>query len=110
MPTSPKHHEPFDLDSLERDDAVKEPFEFTLNGHRFLMGDPQEIDYRDLLAVYRSANSGDFEEAMGRLLDGDGRETFFEQRVPTWKLAKLFDAYIKHYGLPSPGERRALPR
>lgn len=93
-----------DLDALEREDRAL-PFRFLLNGNSYLLSDPQEIDWQDLLAAMASP------QMFFRLvLPADQRESFFTSKVPSWKMRKLMDRYNDHYGLPSLPNAGGLPR
>ncbi len=93
------------LDTLEREGAAPEPFSFLHNGRRYTLLDPKEIDWQDLI----SALSNPF-VFFSVTLPGADQAVFLESKMPAWKLNKLIDRYIEHYGLPSLGEAGALPR
>lgn len=93
------------LDDLEREGGSPKPFDFILAEQRFLLSDPQEIDWQDLM------------DAMGNpvmffrlVMPPEDQSIFFRTKIPSWKMNALMKAYQTHYGLPSPGERGALPR
>lgn len=92
-----------DLDSLERE-GTKEPFTFQHLGKRYMMSDPQEVDWQRLMIAMK-----DPVYFMSLVLPADDREQFFDADLPTWKLNKLMAAYTKHYGLPTPGEAAGSP-
>lgn len=79
------------LDELERES--KEPFSAVIDGHRFTMKDPQEIDFKDLLSIEHPANF--FKYA----LDDDAKKILAEATVPGWKFEALLKGYMEHYGL-----------
>lgn len=92
------------LDELEREEAPEE-FSFIHNGRRFVLADPEEMDWRDIVDAlghpelfFRAA-----------LAEGD-REDFFAKKMEAWKLAALVKRYREHFGLPDPGEFAALSR
>lgn len=92
-----------DLDALEREGAVAEPFTFQHLDHVYTMIDPQEIDWQDLLSGLR--NPGLFVRyAMGL----EDQKKFFGEKVPAWKMNKLMEAYQTHFGLPDLGNANAL--
>ncbi len=93
-----------DLDALEREGGSPVPFVFQLSGKRYLLSDPKEIDWQDLVSALSSPYM--FFKLM---LPADDHEQFFSTKVPSWKLNALVEAYIKHYGLPNAGESNALP-
>lgn len=93
-----------DLDSLERENRPL-PFRFLLGGKSYLLSDPQDIDWQDLLAAMSSP------QMFFRLvLPADQRETFFAATVASWKMRKLMDRYNDHYGLPNLPNAGGLPR
>lgn len=84
-----------DLDSLEREGA-QGPFDFVLEHKRYLLSDPQEVDWQDLIAALSNP------VMFFRLtLPAEDRVQFFTTRIPTWKMHKLINAYLEHYGIPS---------
>ncbi len=94
-----------DLDTLEREGGSPTPFVFVLDGKRYLMSDPREVDWQDLVSAL--TNPFIFFKLM---LPPDDQTTFFTAKIPSWKLNKLIDSYVAHYGLPTSGESPALPR
>jgi hypothetical protein len=94
-----------DLDKLEREGGSPKPFDFVLEGKRYIMADPQEIDWQDLLSAM--SNPVMF---FRMVLPADDQRTFFRTRLPAWRMNKLMSAYQDHYGLPSQGNPNALPR
>lgn len=93
-----------DLDSLEREGGSPLPFVFQLGGKRFMLSDPKEIDWQDLITAL--TNPYVFFKLT---LPPDDQEAFFSSKVPSWKLNHLVEKYIEHYGLPTGGEASALP-
>jgi hypothetical protein len=93
-----------DLDKLEREGAPK-PFDFVLDGHRYLMSDPQEVDWQDMLAALQNPVM-----FFRLVLPADDQQQFFRTKLPAWRMNKLMQAYQDHYGLPSAGNVGGLPR
>lgn len=93
-----------DLDAMEREGAPT-PFDFVLSGKRYLMSDPQEVDWQDLIAAMSSPSM-----FFRLVLPAEDRQQFFEARCPTWKMNKLMQAYLDHYGLPTGPNAAGLPR
>lgn len=90
------------LDTLEREGGAREPFVVVLASKRLLLSDPQEIDWQKLLTALRDPH------VFFRLIvPPDDHELFFGAEMPGWKMNKLMEAYMAHYGLPSPGEANA---
>jgi len=94
----------FDLDALEREGAVAEPFRFQFEGEQFEMLDPQDIDWQNLLSGLR--NPALFIRFAMPL---ETQKKFFSKTVPAWKMNRLMEAYQKHYGIPDLGNANALP-
>lgn len=92
-----------DLDSLEREGAVAQPFRFTHNSRSYTMIDPQEIDWQDLISGFR--NPALF---VRFAMSAEDQREFFASRVPAWKMNKLMEGYQKHYNLPDLGNLSAL--
>jgi hypothetical protein len=93
----------FDMDALEREGAVPEPFTFQYEGATYHMLDPQEIDWQNLLSGLR--NPALFVRFAMPL---DEQRDFFARQVPSWKMNKLMAAYQDHFGLPDLGNANAL--
>lgn len=93
----------FDLDALEREGVVAEPFTFQYDGEQYRMLDPQEVDWQDLLSGLR--NPALFVRFAMPL---DQQKDFFAKRVPAWKMNRLMKAYQEHYGIPDLGNANAL--
>jgi hypothetical protein len=94
-----------DLDTLEREGGSPIPFVFQLSGRRYLLADPKELDWQDLVSGL--TNPYIFFKIS---LPPDDQQEFFKTKLPSWKLNHLIEQYIKHYGLPQVGESDALPR
>lgn len=92
-----------DLDALEREGAVDEPFTFRYKERDYEMIDPQEIDWQDLLSGLR--NPGLF---VRFAMSNEDQKNFFGERVPAWKMNALMQAYQEHFGLPDLGNANAL--
>jgi hypothetical protein len=94
-----------DLDSLEAEDSY-EPFIVHVDGQRFQLKDARELDY--IVLEYAEQSPQNFFHAA---LGDESFAKFRKIEIPQWKVAKLMDAYRKHFGLTeSAGEVRALPR
>ena len=92
------------LDTLERETGPRPPFTFLHQGKVYGLVDPDEMDWQDLLIASRNPT---YMFAKGLTADSDG---FFATQMPTWKMNALQAKYLEHFGLPTPGERNALPR
>lgn len=92
-----------DLDGLEREGAVLEPFTFQFDGETFQMLDPQEIDWQNLLSGLR--NPALFLRFAMPVAE---QSKFFAKQVPAWKMNKLMEAYQNHFGIPDLGNANAL--
>lgn len=79
------------LDEMERDGKV--PFAAVINGHRFEMKDPHEIDFKDLMTIEHPANFLKF------ALDDEAKKILAEEYVPGWKFNRLIEDYMKYYDL-----------
>lgn len=93
-----------DLDKLERE-GTPAPFDFILNERRYIMSDPQEVDWQDLMAAFSNPHM-----FFRLVLPPEDRSTFFDQRLPSWKMNKLVASYQDHYGIPPLPNAGGLPR
>ena len=95
-------HVDLNLDTIERESTqVKQPFSFVIGGHRFVLNDPAELDWQQLLEI-------DDPIAFFRYcMPQEQKETFKELRVPGWKLGKVIEGFQKHYGLGDKGNGAA---
>lgn len=96
-----------DLDSLERGtDAGRPPFVVNVNGRKIALTDPQEADWIDLAAI-----EDDPVRFVGLCIEDDAdRDHFYETRIEAWKVNKMIQAFMKHYGVTNRGNRGASPR
>lgn len=85
-----------DLDALERENAPA-PFTFRHDGRRYLLRDPQDIDWQELMLAID--NSFQFFRSV---LPADDQQQFFAAKMPSWKMKALMERYQQHYGLPDP--------
>lgn len=92
------------LDTLEREGAPV-PFDFIHDGKRFLLSDPKELDWQDVISAMSNPHM-----FFKLVLPAEDRRAFFESRMPTWKMNILMERYQDHYGLPSVPNAAGLPR
>lgn len=93
-----------DLDLLERESAPR-PFDFQLQGKRYMMSDPQEVDWQDLISALQNPHM-----FFRLVLPPEDRTEFFTTHLPAWKMRILMQRYQDHYGLPSFPNADGLPR
>lgn len=89
------------LDAVERDNAP-EPYKFTLGGKVWIAVDPLDIDWRDLADL----NVNDLRQVMKTMLP-DRFDEFNKIKLPAWKVNRLAQDIIDHYGLMNLGEDNA---
>lgn len=94
-----------DLDALEREGGTPPVFDFIHSGRRYILSDPQEVDWQSLILAM--SNPVRF---LQMVIPPEDHDSFFSSPLATWKMNALMDRYLKHYGLPTPGEAGALPR
>ncbi len=89
-----------DIDALERDDAAP-PFKITLDGSEYTLTDPAELPWKVLANL-----SSDSSEFLGIAVPKAKRVAFNDAvaELPSWKVRRLVDMYMRHYGMPRPGE------
>lgn len=83
-----------DLDSLEKEGGRAESFTFRHEGRDFVLIDPIDMDWRDLM---RALNSplGFVEYVMSEA----DYKAFTRMRCPEWKMRALVSAYFGHWGI-----------
>jgi len=92
------------LDTLQREGEPREPFSLVLGGKRYVFGDVQDVDWQQVIAALRNP----YLFFRGIITEKD-QDEFFAQKMPTWKMNKLMESYLEHYGMPTSGEAPALP-
>lgn len=102
--TEPTTPVALDLDKLEREGAPA-PFDFTLEGRRYIMSDPKEVDWQDLLSAMQNPVM-----FFRLVLPADDQRLFFRTRLASWKMNQLMTSYQDHYGLPTLPNVGGLPR
>jgi hypothetical protein len=85
-----------DLDTLERENPPAQ-FYFRHDGHRYLLVDPQEVDWQDLIIAI-----GNTYRFFQIVVPADDQDQFFHTKMPSWKMKALMERYQQHYGLPDP--------
>lgn len=93
------------LNTLEREGGPKLPFDFDLGDKRYILSDPQEVDWQDLLLSMNNPVS-----FFRIVLPPDDHVSFFSTKLATWKMNVLMRQYQEHYGLPTGPEAAGLPR
>lgn len=93
-----------DLDSLEREDCPP-PFDSLIGGRVYTFKDPQDVDWQDLLASM--SNPVMF---IRKVLPPEDHVAFFTTPLPNWKMSRLMEKYMEHFGLPSLPNAAGLPR
>ncbi len=86
----------FNLDVVEREKTYK-PFVVGIGGRSVTMTDPSEFDWKDLADIDQPVQF--FKYAC----DAETRAFLLAQKIPGWKLGKLIEAYMAHYGLEAKG-------
>jgi hypothetical protein len=89
------------LDVIERDKSYT-PFRVNVGGRVIEMTDPSEFDWKDLSDIEQPVQF--FKYAC----DPDTRAYLLGQKIPGWKLGKLIEAYMAHYGLENKGNVEGL--
>jgi hypothetical protein len=104
----PKASAAIDLDALERE-GDPGLFTVTVGGVSYDMVDPQSMDFRELIEILAAGNDGDIVKAITGLLGEADVESFWENRIPAFKLNALLEGYMEHYGFDL-GEASASSR
>ncbi len=92
------------LDTLEREGAP-EPFDFIHEDKRYMMADPKDIDWQDLISAMSNPHM-----FFRLVLPAEDQKEFFDARMPAWKMNILMLRYQDHYGLPSLPNAAGSPR
>lgn len=79
------------LDEMERESKPR--FAAVVDGQRFEMIDPAEIDFKDLMQIQHPANF------LKYALDENGKKVLAEAKVPGWKFNNLIKSYMEYYDL-----------
>jgi hypothetical protein len=89
------------LDTVEREKSYS-PFRVNVGGRVVTMTDPSEFDWKDL------ANIDQPVQFFKYACDADTRRYLLQQNIPGWKVGKLIEAYMAHYGLEDKGNAEGL--
>jgi hypothetical protein len=83
------------LDTLEREgEPPPPPFQFVLEGHVYVLSDPHDVAWQDLLDVMSNPV-----RLIQTLLPDKAEQTrFYKVKLASWKLNALLDTFMKHYG------------
>ncbi len=103
LPAAPTQPVDLDLDALERDGSRPGPFSFQIEGKRFQLSDPQDVDWQDLLVAQRNPLM-----FIRFTLGEQSYKEFLALKIPEWKIEKLMVAFFKHFGMTDSPEVRAL--
>lgn len=95
-PRAPKNKVVLDLDTLEREGAILEPFVINVKGRALTLLDVQELDWQDLAAIARSKDPHLF---FVKAIDSDDYEHFIAAKIPSWKMERLMQTYLDHFGI-----------
>ncbi len=88
MASTDKVH--LNLDTAERPEEF-ELFATVINGRRIEIGDPADIDYKDLLTIDTPLQF--FRYTMSE----EDRNWLAEQNLKGWRLGLLLETYLRHY-------------
>jgi len=92
------------LDDLEKENP-RDSFVITLAGRTIVLNDPQDIDWLDLMDV-----EDDPTRFIVLSMNEEDAEFFMGQRLESWKVNKLMDMFMQHYGLGNRGKGRGSRR
>lgn len=87
------------LDTLEREGELPEPYGFMVGGRPYVLTDAQEVDWQDLAAAMQ-----DPVNFFRKALPAAEAARFLATRIPGWKMQQLIKGYLEHFGLGIPGE------
>ncbi|NAE18054.1 hypothetical protein [Enterococcus hirae] len=101
----------FNIDEWESENP-SEPFPVVVGGRRYILEDPNYIDFRDLLVIQgMTANitRDEMERVMRLLVSEDEQEAFLKNRFPSKAFYELIRRWVAHFGVGDAGEADALP-
>lgn len=83
-----------DLDTVEKDEKdVKPPYRTRVAGRILTFGNPEDVDWQDLLLIQSPVDLLQF------VLNTEDLRFLREQHLPGWKLGKLMNGFSEHYDL-----------
>lgn len=89
----------FDLDALDKKSVLPNvtevPFRFLLDGQRYTMMDPRDVDWKDVL----DGISNPIMFMRLAMDDPEAADRFISVKLAGWKLSALFDNWQKHFGV-----------
>jgi hypothetical protein len=89
-------HVDLDLDSIQRpQDQIQPEFAFTWKGRRIVLGDPAELDFRELLEITHPLG---FLKHTASQEDRDFLASD-EGSMEGWRMGELIERYYKHFKL-----------
>lgn len=94
----------FVLANVER--PADDPFEVVGAEQTYVLPHPKSLHYDDIMQLDFSNPARSIEVLLGEDYD----RFVSEQDLDGWALEELFQSYLKHYGIPMPGEAGASPR
>jgi hypothetical protein len=90
---SPTSTTMFDIDALEREGGP-DPFVFAMGGRTYTMRPRDEIPWQDLLLAMRNPVL-----FIRFTMSPEDHEAFLDTSIPMWKMDKLMEAYLEHFGI-----------
>lgn len=85
-----------DLDTLEREGDIPEPFVVRVKGKPITLADIQELDWQDLAAIAQGRNAHLFFQ---KVVHADDYEHFIAAKISSWKMERLMETYLEHFGV-----------
>lgn len=92
-----------DLDALEWE-GEKKPFSVNVGGRRYELLATAQLDWRDYAALQTDKVPG---ISLQRLVKPEDRQAWDANKLPFFKLNKIFETYRLHYKMDDPGEAPA---
>lgn len=96
-----------DLDALEREGEVRDPYTFVLGGETLIAKDPETVDWTVIAAL----DPDDPREVLNAYLAPDEYRTLVESGLPKWKIVRLVSDLNRHYygSDEAPGKSQGSP-
>lgn len=92
------------LDDLEKENP-RQPYRTKLRGRVITLNDPQDIDWLILMDI-----EDDPTQFVTNCMSEEDAEFFMEEPLESWKVNRLMEAFMRHYGLGSRGKGRGSRR
>jgi hypothetical protein len=81
------------LDAVENERGDLEPFAFMLNGKEIVTKNPDELDWKEIMAITDGVS------LLAKVLEPEDRKWIITQEFKGFKLRALLNGFQEHYGV-----------